>query len=51
MCQAFEGEQRWMISSEIREIKDKYKKHKDGEITLSQREIDDLFARYITLTM
>jgi len=42
MCQAFEGEQRYLIEEELRAIREKLRKHQSGEQRLSLEEIDEL---------
>lgn len=39
MCQAFEGEQQFLIHSELRQIREKYEAYKRGEIQLTEDEL------------
>lgn len=47
MCQAFEGEQRALMSMERFQRRQTWEKHKSGEEILSEKQIRDLIAEEI----
>lgn len=49
MCQAYEGERKWVVSQELKEIHDAWEKHKNGEKVLNEEEIKELAVRKLML--
>lgn len=49
MCQAYEGERQYVVSGELREIQEKWKKHESGEAPLTEDEIRELAVRKLML--
>ena len=49
MCQAYEGEARYVAGGEKREIMDKWNKHESGEAPLTDDEIKELAIRKMML--
>ena len=50
MCQAFEAEQEGLIASDIRKIKEKWRKHQSGEAPLTDEEIKKLSIELLMLS-
>jgi len=49
MCQKYEGERSYMVGAELREIKEKWRKHESGEAPLTDEEITQLAVRKLIL--
>lgn len=49
MCQAYEGERGYLVSKELREIKETYEAHVSGEKSLTEDEIRELAIRKLML--
>lgn len=49
MCQAYEGESRYVRSSELRQIREAWEKHKSGEAPLTDEQLKELAIRKLML--
>lgn len=49
MCQQGEGERRYFVGQELREIRETYRKHCSGEAPLSEDQLKELCIRKLML--
>lgn len=49
MCQAYEGERRSVVRSELAEIKEAWRRHQSGEAPLSDTDLRKLVLRKMML--
>lgn len=49
MCQAYEGERRYMVVTELQDILEAWEKHKSGEHPLTADELRELAIRKLML--
>jgi hypothetical protein len=49
MCQAYEGERQYMVTQELREIRETWNKHISGEKPLTDEQVKELAIRKLML--
>lgn len=49
MCQHYESERSFVVNAELREIRERWEKHKSGEAPLTDAEAMDLAVRKLML--
>jgi tetrahydromethanopterin S-methyltransferase subunit A len=49
MCQAYEGEKRYLISEEKQQLREEYEKHVSGESIISDERLQEIAVRMIML--